>query len=136
MKDYIKRLFVLCFFWIFVWFLFYNLLIGQSIVQISHQEFNYPVYAILIALSLYVVWCYGLVPTHVKFSRAILFVIGIVSLIVGKILLANDWAHGVFFWDIASVFWVITLIVGPTGLIFTQKIKKEKEEKDLEIIEV
>jgi hypothetical protein len=31
---------------------------------------------------------------------------------------------------------VITLIVGPTGLIFTQKIKKEKEEKDLEIIEV
>jgi hypothetical protein len=28
------------------------------------------------------------------------------------------------------------LIVGPTGLIFTQKIKKEKEEKDLEIIEV
>ena len=73
MKDYIKRLFVLCFFWIFVWFLFYNLLIGQSIVQMSHQEFNYPVYAILIALSLYVVWCYGLVPTHVKFSRAILF---------------------------------------------------------------
>ena len=70
-----------------------------------------------------------------RFSRAILFVIGIVSLIVGKTLLANDWAHGVFFWDIASVFWVITLIVGPQVWFLLRKLKR-KEEKDLEIIEV
>lgn len=136
MKDYVKRLFVLSFFWLFIGFLWYNLIIGNSIVQSSYQEFNYPVYAILIVLSLYVVWCYGLVPTHVKFSRSVLFVIGLVALVVGKTLLANDGTQGIFFGDIASVFGVITLIIGPTGLIFTQNIKKQKEEKDLEIIEV
>ena len=129
MKDYVKRLFVLSFFWLFIGFLGYNLIVGNSIVQSSYQEFNYPVYAILIVLSLYVVWCYGLVPTHVKFSRSVLFVIGLVALVVGKTLLANDGTQGIFFGDIASVF-------GPTGLIFTQNIKKQKEEKDLEIIEV
>lgn len=136
MKDYVKRLFVLSFFWLFIGFLGYNLIVGNSIVQSSYQEFNYPVYAILIALSLYVVWCYGLVPTHVKFSRSVLFVIGLVALVVGKTLLANDGTQGIFFGDIASVFGVITLIIGPTGFIFTQNIKKQKEEKDLEIIEV
>ena len=136
MKDYVKRLFVLSFFWLFIGFLGYNLIVGNRIVQSSYQEFNYPVYAILIVLSLYVVWCYGLVPTHVKFSRSVLFVIGLVALVVGKTLLANDGTQGIFFGDIASVFGVITLIIGPTGLIFTQNIKKQKEEKDLEIIEV
>lgn len=136
MKDYVKRLFVLIFFWLFIGFLWYNLIVGNNIVQSSYQEFNYPVYAILIVLSLYVVWCYGLIPTHVKFSRSVLFVIGLVALVVGKTLLANDGAQGIFFGDIASVFGVITLIIGPTGLIFTQNIKKQKEEKDLEIIEV
>ena len=129
MKDYVKRLFVLSFFWLFIGFLGYNLIVGNSIVQSSYQEFNYPVYAILIALSLYVVWCYGLVPTHVKFSRSVLFVIGLVALVVGKTLLVNDGAQGIFFGDIASVFGVITLILSFLFLSLLKILRNKKKKK-------
>lgn len=109
---------------------------GNAIVDMQNQNLNYPMYAILLVLSCYIVGFYGLVPTHVKFSRGILFVIALFSIFLGKFILSNDGAAGLYFGDILSVFGVIVMIVWPTGLIFSQKIKKQKEEKDLEIIEV
>lgn len=136
MRDYIKRVFVVLFFWLFALFLLWNLILWNAIVNSQYLDLNYPMYVILIALSVYIVACYGIVPTHVRFSRGILFSIWLFALFLGKFILANNWSQGIYFWDIISVFWVITLIIGPTGLIFSQKIKKQKEEKDLEIIEV
>lgn len=136
MKDYAKRLLVLTFFWIFVGFLIYNVIVGNVIVIEQYQDVNYLVYGILIALSLYITWCYGLSPMHIRFSRSILFVIGLSAILLWKSILANNGAQWIYFGDLACVFWVITLIIWPTGLIFTKKITKQKEEKDLEIIEV
>lgn len=136
MKDLFKRIWIITFFGLFTWYLVYSILNWVMIVNPQYIELNYIFYAILIILSLYIAVYYGIYPMHIKFSRAILFVIGIASIIMGKTVLANNGIEGVFFWDIACVFWVITLIIGPTGLIFTQKVKKQKEERELEIIEV
>lgn len=137
MKDIFKRIIIISFFWLFTGYLLYSLIIGKPIVNNQYDNYmNYIFYAIFILLSLYVGIYYGIYPMHIKFSRAILFVIGLSSIIMGKVILANDWLQAIYFWDLASVFGVVILIIWPTGLIFTNKIHKQKEEKDLEIIEV
>ena len=136
MKDTIKRLLIISFFWLFTGYLLYTLIIWRSIVTTEYANLNYLFYGIFILFTLYIAVYYGIYPKHIKFSRAILFVIGLVAIILGKTMLANNGLEGVYFGDIACVFWVVTLILWPTGLLFTQKIKKQKEEKDLEIIEV
>lgn len=137
MKDMIKRLAVISFFGLFTWFLCYNLILGKPILQNEdNQLLHYLFYGILILLSLYVGVYYGIYPMHIKFSRAILFVIGISAIIMGETMFANDGLNGLYFGDLAKVFGVVVLIVGPTGLIFTKRIHKQKEEKELEIIEV
>lgn len=137
MKDIIKRIAIIAVFWLFTWYLIYSLIIGNPIVNAEYDHYmNYIFYAIFIGLALYIGIYYGIYPMHIKFSRAILFVIGISAIIMGKSVLANDGLHWIYFGDLASLFWVIVLIIGPTGLIFTKKIHKQKEEKEIEIIEV
>ncbi len=136
MKDTIKRLLIISFFWLFTGYLLYTLIIWRSIVNPEYANLNYLFYGTFILFTLYIAVYYGIYPKHIKFSRAILFVIGLSAIILGKTMLANNGLEGVYFGDIACVFWVVTLILWPTGLLFTQKIKKQKEEKDLEIIEV
>lgn len=136
MKDTFKRIGIISFFGLFVGYLLYNIMIGTLIVTLEYTSLNYLFYWIFIALSLYITIYYGIYPRHIKFSRAILFVIGLSSIIMWKTVLANSWIDGIFFWDIACIFGVVTLILGPTGLLFTKGIKKQKEEKELEIIEV
>ena len=136
MKDTIKRLLIISFFWLFTGYLLYTLILWKPIVTTEYANLNYLFYGIFILFTLYIAVYYGIYPKHIKFSREILFVIGLAAIILGKTMLANNGLEGIYFWDIACVFWVVTLILWPTGLLFTKNIKKQKEEKDLEIIEV
>lgn len=136
MKDFIKRLIVISLFWIFAGYLVYSFLIGKPLVQPEYQNVNALFYLILIGISLYVSVFYGFYPIHIKFSRATLFVLGLSAIIMGKTLFLNDAFNGVYFWDLSAILGVILVVIGPTNMITTTSVKKKKEEKNLEIIEV
>ena len=136
MKDYIKRLLLLIVFWVFAWYLVYSIAIWKQIVEPQFRNLNYIFYFILIAICLYIAVFYALYPIHIKFSRSTLFVLGLSAIIMWKTVFLDDPMNNVYFWDLSCVLWVLILIIGPTNLIQTASVKKEKEEKDLEIIEV
>lgn len=136
MKDFIKRLIVISLFWIFAGYLVYSFLIEKPLVQPEYQNVNALFYMILIGISLYVSVFYGFYPIHIKFSRATLFVLGLSAIIMGKTLFLNDAFNGVYFWDLSAILGVILVVIGPTNMITTTSVKKKKEEKNLEIIEV
>ena len=136
MKDTLKRLIVIVIFWLFSGYLVYSLLINKSLVQPEYANVNVLFYVILIALSLYVSVFYGLYPVHIKFSRATLFVFWLSAIIMGKTVFLNDPINSIYFWDLSCVLGVVLLVIWPTNLIVTSKVKKVKEDKNLEIIEV
>jgi len=136
MKDYIKRLLLLIIFWVFAWYLVYSIAIWKQIVEPQFSNLNYIFYFILIAICLYIAVFYALYPIHIKFSRSTLFVLGLSAIIMWKTVFLDDPMNNIYFWDLSCVLWVLILIIGPTNLIQTASVKKEKEEKDLEIIEV
>ena len=80
--------------------------------------------------------CYGIYPIPVRFSKSTLFVLSLALIILSQIIFANDWKEGIFIGDLFSVLGVIILILFPTNLLITDKVKKKKSEKNVEIIEV
>ncbi len=136
MKDFIKRIIVLIIFWIFAWYLIYSRIIWKSIVEPEFTNMNSIFYIILIAICSYIAIFYWIYPIHIKFSRSTLFVIGLSAIIMWKTVFLDDPMNNIYFWDLSCVLWVLILIIWPTNLITTSQVKKKKEEKDLEIIEV
>lgn len=136
MKDFVKRISVLIIFWIFAWYLIYSRIIWKSIVEPQYASMNSIFYIILIAICSYIAIFYWVYPIHIKFSRSTLFVIGLSAIIMWKTVFLDDPMNNIYFWDLSSVLWVLILIIWPTNLITTSQVKKKKEEKDLEIIEV
>jgi hypothetical protein len=136
MKDFIKRIIVLIVFWIFAWYLVYSRIIWKSIVELQYANMNSIFYIILIAICSYIAIFYWIYPIHIKFSRSTLFVIGLSAIIMWKTVFLDDPMNNIYFWDLSCVLWVLILIIWPTNLITTSQVKKKKEEKDLEIIEV
>ncbi len=136
MKDFIKRIIVLIVFWIFAWYLVYSRIIWKSIVEPQYANMNSIFYIILIAICSYIAIFYWIYPIHIKFSRSTLFVIGLSAIIMWKTVFLDDPMNNIYFWDLSCVLWVLILIICPTNLIKTSQVKKKKEEKDLEIIEV
>ena len=136
MKDFIKRLLVIIIFWILAWYLIYSLIVWKSIVQSQYSNMNLLFYIILIAICMYIAIFYWIYPIHIKFSRSTLFVLWLSAIIMWKTVFLDDPMNNIYFWDISSVLWVIILIIWPTNLITTSKVKKIKEDKNIEIIEV
>jgi hypothetical protein len=136
MKDFIKRLLVIIIFWILAWYLIYSLIVWKSIVQSQYSNMNLLFYIILIAICMYIAIFYWIYPIHIKFSRSTLFVLWLSAIIMWKTVFLDDPMNNIYFWDISSVLWVVILIIWPTNLITTSKVKKIKEDKNIEIIEV
>ena len=85
---------------------------------------------------MYIAIFYWIYPIHIKFSRSTLFVLWLSAIIMWKTVFLDDPMNNIYFWDISSVLWVVILIIWPTNLITTSKVKKIKEDKNIEIIEV
>jgi len=79
---------------------------------------------------------YGIYPIHVKFSKATCLVVGLALIIFSQVILINDGPNGVFVGDLFSVLGVIILVLFPTNIITTDKVKKSKAKKNEVIIEV
>ena len=136
MKDKIKRSIVITIFGLFLLYLIWLISQWTMIVQNQYAGRNIPMYVILIALCLYMIWLYGIYPIHIKFSRATALVIWLLFIVISQIMLANDGYSHIYIWDMFSVLWVLILILFPTNILTTEKVKKQKAKKDEIIIEV
>ena len=135
-KDKIKRSIVITIFWVFLLYLIYLITQWESITNSEYASWNIPMYVILIAFCLYMIFLYGIYPIHIKFSRAVSLVIWLLFIILAKTMLANDWYSHIYIWDLFSVLWVVILILFPTNILTTEKVKKQKDKKNEVIIEV
>ncbi|MFC2696000.1 hypothetical protein BSK20_04690 [SR1 bacterium human oral taxon HOT-345] len=136
MRDALKRIGVITAFGTFSGYLIYSLIMQKPIVLPEYQHMNFVFCVVLIVISLYISIFYGIYPIHVRFSRATLFVLGISAIVMGKTVFLNDPMNDAYFGDLSCVVGVLLLIIGPTNFIMTSGVKKKREEKNLEIIEV
>ena len=136
MKDKIKRSIVITIFGLFLLYLVWLISQWTMIVQNQYAWRNIPMYVILIAICLYMIWLYGIYPIHIKFSRATALVIGLFFIVISQVVLANDGFSHIYIWDMFSVLGVLILILFPTNILTTEKVKKAKSKKNEVIIEV
>lgn len=136
MKDKIKRGIVIGIFGLFLAYLFVLIFRWESIVNSNYPGFNIPMYIILIVFCLYMIWLYGIYPIHIRFSRSTALVIWLLLIVLSKECLENNWAKWIIIWDLFSVLWVAILILFPTNILTTEKVKKAKAKKNEVIIEV
>ena len=136
MKDAIKRSIVITIFGLFLLYLFWLIYQWESIVKSQYSGRNIPMYVILILFCIYMIALYWIYPIHIKFSRATSLVIWLLFIVLSQILLANDWYSHIYIWDMFSVLWVLILILFPTNILTTDKLKKDKSKKNEVIIEV
>ena len=135
-KDYIKRSVVIVLFGLFLFYLVYLLIQWESITNSEYARLNIPMYIILIATCLYMVAFYWIYPIHIRFSKAASLVIWLFFIVISQVMLANDWYSHVYIWDMFSVLWVLILILFPTNILTTDKVKQDKSKKDEVVIEV
>ena len=136
MKDKIKRWIVIAIFGLFLLYLIWLISQWTMIVQNQYANRNIPMYVILIVFCLYMIWLYGIYPIHIKFSRATSLVIWLLFIVLSQVVLANDGYSHIYIWDLFSVLWVAILILFPTNILTTEKVKKQKAKKNEVIIEV
>lgn len=136
MKDNIKRSIVITLFGLFLIYLVYLIIQWETITKSEFAGRNIPIYVILILFCLYMLILYGLYPIHIKLSRATSLVIWLLFIVISQRVLANDWYSHIYIWDMFSVLWVVILILFPTNILTTEKVKKAKEKKNEVIIEV
>ena len=135
-KDNIKRSVVICLFGLFLIYLFILIFKWEQITNSEYTRLNIPMYIILILFCLYMIALYWIYPIHIKFSRATALVIWLLFIVISQTMLANDWYSHIYIWDMFSVLWVLILILFPTNILTTEKVKKSKEKKNEVIIEV
>jgi peptidoglycan/LPS O-acetylase OafA/YrhL len=136
MKDIIKRSIVIILFGAFLIYLLYLIIQGQAITTTEYANLNSITYAILIALCFYIIAIYGIYPIHVKFSRPTLLVVSLALIVLSQTILANDGPNGIIIGDLFSIMGVITLILFPTNVLTTDKVKQHKAQKNEVVIEV
>ena len=136
MKDKIKRSRVITIFGLFLLYLVYLIIQWSMIVKSEYQSRNISMYVILIVFCLYMIWLYWIYPIHIRFSRATALVIWLVFIVLSQVVLANDGYSHIYIWDMFSVLWVAILILFPTNILTTDKVKKAKAKKNEVIIEV
>lgn len=136
MKDNIKRSIVITLFGLFLIYLVYLIIQWESITKSEFAGRNIPMYIILVLFCLYMLVLYWIYPIHIKLSRATSLVIWLLFIVISQRVLANDGYSHVYIWDMFSVLWVLILILFPTNILTTEKVKKAKEKKNEVIIEV
>ena len=136
MKDNIKKSIVITLFGLFLLYLVYLIIQWEPIVKSEYAWRNIPMYVILIAFCLYMVAFYWIYPIHIKFSRATALVIWLLFIVLSQVVLANDGYSHIYIGDMFSVLWVAILILFPTNILTTDKVKKAKAKKNEIIIEV
>lgn len=135
-SDNIKRSIVICIFGLFLFYLIFLFVRWEQITNSEFVRLNIPMYIILMLICLYMIALYWIYPIHIKFSRATALVIWLLFIVLSQRVLANDGYSHIYIWDMFSVLGVLILILFPTNILTTDKVKKAKSKKEEVIIEV
>ena len=88
----------------------------------------------LVLISLYFIIIYGICSRYVPWGRLIATVLGI-FVIMSSRFLPNSWTLGIFLGDIVSVLGFLIIILYPTNVFMTEKIKENKAKSEEIVIE-
>lgn len=136
MKDIFKRIIISVISGWFLGYVAYLFFQNITIVQSGFIEYNMVYYIILLLICLFLFIFFGVYPIHFKMTKATLFVLGIALIIIWDTVLLNDIANYVYVADIFKVLWVVLTLLAWTNVLITDKVKKQKQSKKVEIIEV
>lgn len=136
MKDILKRIIISIVSGGFLWYLAYLFFQNTIIVQGWFIEYNAIYYLILTLICLFLFIFFGIYPVHFRMTKATLFVIGIALIIIGDTILLNTIETYVYIWDIFKVLGVVLTLLAWTNVLITDKVKQQKQQKNMEIIEV
>lgn len=136
MKDLIKRISIAIVSWSFLWYVLYLFFQNQIIVQGGFEEYNLVYIIVLLVVGLYLFILFGAYPLYFKMTKANIFVLGIALVILWDSVLTNNIENHVYLWDLVKLFGVILTLLAWTNVLVTDKVKKQKAESKMEIIEV
>ncbi len=108
---------------------------GTIIVNESFLDKNTMVYGLYILIFLYYLVFYILKPTYIKKYKLRNTLIWIFIITSSQSFLANQGAEWIYFADIFTAIWVLLTILWPTNLLVSTKLKKETQDKKMEVIE-
>lgn len=119
--------------WVLAYLVF---LLINNVVLTSPAIRNYISYFLIAVVFIYIWYIYSIKPTYIKRHKLILACLWLFMIIYSHYMFTNDPASGIYYWDIFKIIWVILVFLSPTNLRISKKIQTEKEESELEIVEV
>ncbi len=117
-------------------YLIYLLSNWTIIVNESFLDQNIMVYWLYILIFLYYLVFYVLKPTYIKKFKLRNTLIWVFVITSSQTFLLNNGIEGLYYGDIFAVIWVVLTILWPTNLLVSSKLKKETQDKKMEVIEV
>lgn len=105
------------------------------IVNESFLDKNTMVYGLYILIFLYYLGFYIIKPTYIKKYKLRNTLIWVFVITSSQTFLLNNGPGWVYFADIFTLIWVFLVIIWPTNLLISKKLKKQKQDKKMEVIE-
>jgi len=136
MKDIVKRVLISLISGGLLWYLLFLLTKWAIIVHGEFLEYNTIYYIILSAVCLYLFILFGIYPIAHKMSKATLFVFGLGLIVIWDTVLINKPTDMVYVGDLFKLIGVVLTLLARTNVLVTDKVRKEKADKKIEIIEV
>lgn len=136
MKDIIKRVVIGVISGALLGYLAYLFVSNITIVQTGYTQFNTLYFLILIVVCLILFIFFAVYPVHFRMTKGTLFVFGLALIIIGQTVLLNNLTTKVYVGDIFSLLGVVLTLLARTNVLITDKVKKVKADKKVEIIEV
>ncbi|HKL44008.1 MAG TPA: hypothetical protein VJ892_01885 [Candidatus Absconditabacterales bacterium] len=133
--DIVKRSIFGILFVAIISYLVYLLTNGTIIVNENFLDKNNIVYGLYILIFLYYIVFYTIKPTYIKRYKLRNTLLGIFVIVSSQTFLANMGSENIYYADILTVIGVFLTIIGPTNLLISKKLKQEKQEKKMEVIE-
>lgn len=134
--DILRRLVFWTLFTAIIAYLVYLFLNWIIIVNENFLDKNTIIHGLYVLIFLYYLIFYVLKPVYIKNFKLRNTLIWIFVITSSQSFLANNGPEWIYFADIFSVIWVLLTIIWPTNLLVSQKLKKESQEKKMEVIEV
>ena len=136
MKDIIKRVVIGIISGALLGYLAYLFTQHITIVQSEYLPYSTLYFLILVAVCLILFVFFAVYPVHFRMTKGTLFVFGLALIIMGQTVFLNDVANKVYVGDIFSLLGVVLTLLAWSNVLITDKVRKTKADKKVEVIEV
>lgn len=109
---------------------------GTVIVLPQRATWNTASYILVFGVGILLLILFGVYPVSFKRMKRSLTAAGIWLILLGFYVLKNDVASTLYLSDLIRVLGILLIILGPTGVIIPESIKKHQEREKTQIIEV